>query len=62
VTPEFTREIRELHLKNLEVDHLVALVDHGVTPAALKKAHQAHPDVDTDDLVELVTEESELEN
>ncbi|HEY5270971.1 MAG TPA: hypothetical protein VII97_11580, partial [Anaerolineales bacterium] len=62
VTPEFIRSIRELGLKDIEVDHLVALADHAVTPAALRAARLAYPDLEADELVELVTEGIDLED
>jgi len=38
------------------------LVVHAVTLAALRKAHLAHPNLKTDELVELVTECLDLED
>ncbi len=34
--PEFVRSFRELGIKDLEVAHLVALIDHGLTAETLQ--------------------------
>jgi hypothetical protein len=56
VTPDFIRSLRDLHLEDLELDHLVEMVDNDITADELRSAHAANPDLDADDLVELVKE------
>jgi hypothetical protein len=56
VTPEFIRSIRELGLKDLDVDALVSLADYGISAEELGKAHTDYPDLEAGELVELVTE------
>ena len=54
VTPEFLQTVHAIGITGIDGDALIELVTNGVTIEALRDAHLANPDLDADELVELV--------